>query len=431
MAFRHIEAIEVVLYGKAVGALTGTPGNSSVYAFEYYPAWIRDGFSINPLFLPLSAGVSSFGDLAKNTWYGLPPTIADSLPDHFGNSLINAKLAQLGVAVDEITPLDRLGYVADRAMGAMEYRPAHSLGREVGSIIDVSLLVDAARDAISGNLLNDNESKRALRRLLSVGTSAGGARAKAVVNIDFKDGRIVSGQRPKPGFASWILKLDGVGKDPGLGVSRHYGRIEYAYALMAKDAKIDMPEVRLLEENERAHFMVKRFDRTDPVDEQMPEKIHMQSLCALGHVDFNLIHTNDYASLISVIRRLGIGEDAVTEAFRRMAFNCMAMNCDDHTKNFSFLMDRNGAWSFAPAYDVTFAYNSQNIWLKEHLMGVNGKFSDITRKDLLEFADTHKIEYAKAALKDVAAAVGNWKDYAKQADLGDESTDAIAVLMSK
>jgi serine/threonine-protein kinase HipA len=311
-------------------------------------------------------------------------------------------------------------------MGALEFRPAYSLGREPASMLDISLLVDAARDIIAGSLSDDDESKRALGRLLSVGTSAGGARAKAVVNIDFANGRIVSGQRPKKGFSSWILKLDGVGADPGLGTSQHYGRIEYAYALMAGAAGIKLPEVRLLEENGRAHFMVKRFDRTEPGGEEMPEKIHMQSLCALGHIDFNLLRTNDYASLISVIRRLNIGEEAVTEAFRRMAFNCLAMNCDDHSKNFSFLMERDGRWRFAPAYDVTFAYNSQNIWLREHLMGVNGKYADITRKDLLAFADVHQIEYAKAALKDVRTAIDNWKDYAARAGLGKDGAEAIA-----
>ncbi|MDR3363636.1 MAG: type II toxin-antitoxin system HipA family toxin [Clostridiales Family XIII bacterium] len=430
MAFNHAEAIEVLLFGQAVGALAADPQGRRAYAFEYFSPWLRQGFSISPLHLPLEPGARTFEGLAEDTWHRLPPAIADALPDRFGNGLIDAKLAEIGVTSDQITPLDRLSYVADRAMGALEFRPAQALGRERADIIDIAELVGAAREALHGSIATDRDAKSALRQLLSVGTSAGGMRAKAVVNIDPGTGAITSGQRPAAGKQSWLLKFDGVGDGKGLGASGKYGRIEYAYSLMAKDAGIDMPETGLLEENGRAHFMARRFDRIDTDagagSAAAPQKLHMQSLCAMGNVDFNLIHTNDYASLFAVIGRLGLGEGAATEAFRRMAFNYMAMNCDDHAKNFSFLADAAGRWRFAPAYDVTFAYNSQNIWLREHLMGVSGKFAGVTQKDLVAFANRHGVEYAKAALADVRAAIANWQGYANRAGLGKAAADEIA-----
>ncbi|MDR0852145.1 MAG: type II toxin-antitoxin system HipA family toxin [Clostridiales Family XIII bacterium] len=434
MAFKHVDAIEILLNDESVGALAQIPGRQSIYAFEYFPGWLQRGYSINPLHLPLTPGAKSFPGLAEDTWHGLPPAIADALPDKFGNSLINAKLASLGVTADEITPLDRLSYVADRAMGALAFRPAKALGAKREDILDIAELVTAARDALSGSVATDRESKHALQQLLSVGSSAGGARAKAVVNLDPVTQEITSGQHPAPGTESWLLKFDGVGADAALGDSQQYGRIEYAYSMMARDAGIDMPETRLLEENGRAHFMAKRFDRidagaADPATGAagigMPRKIHMQSLCAMDNVDFNLIHTNSYSSLFAVIRRLELGEATATEAFRRMAFNYMAMNCDDHSKNFSFLMDGRGTWRLAPAYDVTFAYNSQNIWLREHLMGVDGKFSDVTKKDLLDFASRHGVTYAKAALKDISGARVGWQDYARRAGLTKDAADSI------
>jgi len=419
MPFSHVQAVEVRLYGKTVGALAPDSRGRPYYAFEYAPSWLREGYSISPLHLPLIPGVFTFDNLAEGTWHRLPAAIADALPDRFGNSLIDARLAEKGVTKDEITALDRLAYTGDRAMGAMEFRPARSIGKEP-DILDFAQLVSAARDAIRGEAGTDSKAKRALRQLLSVGTSAGGARAKAVINLDPVTGAISSGQRPEKGKESWLLKFDGVGDESPDGLSQEYGRVEYAYSLMAKAAGIQMTETRLFHENGRAHFMTKRFDRTDPLPGQMPEKIHMQSLCAMNHIDFNLIHTNQYESLLAVIRRLGLPEEALTEAFRRMAFNYLAMNCDDHAKNFAFLMDRQGKWNLAPAFDVTFAYNSMNIWLKEHLMGIGGKFADISLQDMLRFADKHEIPYAKKALAEVRRAIAMWPDFAEKAGLHEE-----------
>ena len=425
MAFSHVEAIEVRLYGKTIGALAPDARGRPYYAFEYAPAWLREGFSISPLHLPLDQEVRTFDSLAENTWHRLPAAIADALPDQFGNSLIDAKIAEKGVTKEQITALDRLAYTADRAMGALEFRPARSIGREP-DILDFAQLVSAARDAVHGEMNTDLEAKKALRQLLSVGTSAGGARAKAVINIDPKAGGISSGQRPAPGRESWILKFDGVHAEPALGESEQYGRIEYAYSLMAKAAGINMTETRLLEENGRAHFMTKRFDRTEPSDnDPLPKKIHMQSLCAMDHVDYNLIHINQYESLFAVIRRLGLSDEAMTEAFRRMAFNFLAMNCDDHSKNFAFLMDERGEWRLAPAYDVTFAYNSKNIWLKEHLMGLDGKFNGVTAKDLIGFANRNDIQYAKKSLGEIRASIARWPEFADRAGLPKTAADGI------
>jgi len=424
MPFNHVEAIEVRLYGKTVGAIAPDSRGKPYYAFEYAPSWLRSGYSISPLHLPLTSGVFTFDNLAENTWQRLPAAIADALPDRFGNSLIDAKLAEKGVTSDEITALDRLAYTGDRAMGALEFRPSRSIGKEP-DILDFAQLVNAAKDAIHGSIGTDSKAKLALRQLLSVGTSAGGARAKAVINLDPLTGAVSSGQRPEKGKESWLLKFDGVGGDSALGFSQEYSRIEYAYSLMVKAAGIDMTETRLFHENGRAHFMTKRFDRNEPASGNLSDKIHMQSLCAIDHIDYNLIHTNLYDSLFAVIRRLELPSESLTEAYRRMVFNYLAMNCDDHAKNFAFLMDEQGKWRLAPAYDITFAYNSQNIWLKEHLMGIDGKFIDISLQDFSRFADRHDIPYARKSLNDVKYAIASWPDFAEQAGLSKPITNGI------
>ena len=429
MAFAHVEAIEVRLFGKTVGALAPDARNRPYYAFEYAPSWLRLGYSISPLHLPLAAGVVVFDQLAENTWHRLPAAIADALPDRFGNALIDARLAEKGVTKDDITALDRLAYTGDRAMGALEFRPARSLGKEP-DILDFAQLVHSAKDAVMGSIDTDSKAKRALRQLLSVGTSAGGARAKAVINIDPASGTMRPGQRPEKGMESWLLKFDGVGADATLGASQEYGKIEYAYSLMAKAAGIEMTETRLFHENGRAHFMTKRFDRTEPISGSLPEKIHMQSLCAMDHIDYNLTRTNHYDSLFAVIRRLGLPEEAFTEAFRRVVFNYLAMNCDDHSKNFAFLMDEQGHWRLAPAFDITFAYNSQSIWLREHLMGISGAFRDVDDRGFMRFAERQGIPYARKAWNEVKRAIAMWPDFAGRAGLSAAATEEIGVYLS-
>lgn len=424
MPFTHVEAIEVRIFGKTVGAIAPDSRGRPYYAFEYAPSWLRSGYSISPLHLPLTSGVFTFDDLNENTWYRLPAAIADALPDRFGNSLIDAKLAEKGITRDEITALDRLAYTGDRAMGALEFRPMRSIGKEP-DVLDFAQLISSARDAVRGTISTDSRARRALSQLLSVGTSAGGARAKAVVNLDPASGALSSGQHPEKGKESWLLKFDGVTDDSYLSSSRGYSRIEYAYSLMAKAAGIHMTDTRLFHENDRAHFMTRRFDRDESAAENRPGKIHMQSLCAMDHIDYNLIHTNQYDSLFAVIRRLELQEESLTEAYRRMVFNYLAMNCDDHAKNFAFLMSEQGVWSLAPAYDITYAFNSKNRWLREHLMGVNGKFADISAQDFSRIAERHEIPYARRSLNDVRRAVAAWPDFAQQAGVSAASTEKI------
>jgi len=434
MSFKHVEAIEVSLSGEKVGVVATVPNTRNSCAFEYYPSWIKSGVSISPIHLPLTQGAKNFHDLPFETWYGLPPAIADALPDRFGNSLINAHLAMQGVSATEITAFDRLAYVADRAMGALEFKPAYSFGKEPEGILDIVELVTAAREALQESFATDKDSKKALQNLLSVGVSAGGARAKAVINVDPLTHAITAGHRPEAGKESWLIKFDGVGRDSKLGESQQFGRIEYAYSLMVRDAGITMPETHLLKESGRAHFMIRRFDRIDISESKehiSPQKVHMQSLCAMAIVDFNLIRTNEYGSLFMTINQLGLGDEAKVEAFRRMAFNHLAANCDDHSKNFSFLMDRSGTWFLAPAYDVTFAYDPQSIWLKGHLMGVNGKFSQVTRRDLIKFADAWQVPYARRSLKQIDAVLENWPEYARQAEIPHETTAYIASMIAR
>jgi serine/threonine-protein kinase HipA len=472
--FKHAEVVEVKHDGTPVGALSQLK-NAPFYAFEYFPSWISTGFSISPLYMPLQAGTFTFPSLVGDTWHGLPAALADSLPDRFGNSLIEAKMAELGVSPDQVTPLDRLTYVADRAMGALEFCPPQALVAEQADLLDIAQLVTAARAALGGSVATNEKSRKALQSLLSVGVSAGGARAKAIINIDPATQEIRSGHYAQPDQESWILKFDGVGKDRQLGASQNYGRIEYAYAHMATAAGIHVPQTRLLEEGGRAHFMSRRFDRifesvevqgekAGPLPGKKPgiemqsrtktlqiprvrlKKLHLQTLCALGHVDFNLLRTNSYAQLFTIIERLGIGDAMVgamlptastageygstrCEAFRRMVFNFLAMNCDDHAKNFSFIADANGIWQIAPAYDFTFAYNPESRWLKEHLMSVDGKFSNVTTNDLLAFARAHKVPYAKRIIKEVREAIVAWPSFATQAGLSKSTTNEIAKFL--
>jgi len=335
-------------------------------------------------------------------------------------------MAERGITRDEITPLDRLAYMGKRGMGALEFRPAHGSHRESELPLAMQSLVEEARLLVSGNIHagsseESREARAALANIIRVGTSAGGARAKAVIAWNPETGEVRSGQfDAAPGFEHWLLKFDGIGKDRELGSGEGYGRVEYAYSLMARAAGIAMAPCRLLEENGRAHFMTKRFDRA--VVDGKTIKHHLQTLCAINHLDFRQRGTHDYAQLFMTIARLGLGDSANVQAFRRMAFNVMARNCDDHSKNFSFLL-RQGPlgqaepWAFAPAYDVTYAHNPKGQWTYQHLMGVGGKFDGITRDDLLEVADRFSVRRPEAALSDVRAAVDNWAEFARQAKI--------------
>jgi serine/threonine-protein kinase HipA len=362
-----------------------------------------------------------FADLPELTYRRLPGMLADALPDDFGNALIDAWMAREGVSTSQITSLDRLAYMGSRGLGALEFKPSRGPKQSKSSTaIELSALVEGARRAVQGEIDTDAHDEAALAQIIQVGTSAGGARAKAVVSWNQTTGETRAGQFDvQAGFEHWLIKFDGVGIDERLGVSRDYGRIEYAYHLMARTAGMTMSPCRLLEENGRAHFMTKRFDREGNT------KHHLQTLCGLAHLDFRQRAAHDVSQFLMTIEHLRLGYPALEEAFRRIAFNVMAANCDDHTKNASFLLREGGAWELAPAYDVTYAYNPNGEWTYQHLMSVNGKFAGISRDDLMAVADHFAIGTAPRVLQEVAAAVSSWPDFARQAQVSAPETTRI------
>jgi serine/threonine-protein kinase HipA len=403
--------------------------------------------------MPLSDRAFVFSELNPKTYAGLPPAFSDSMPDRFGNAIIDAELMAIGATYDQITALERLSYTGRRGMGALEYTPVLGPKRSTPSMVDIGDLVTAARATVNGSL-DHTERTKSLKHLVAVGTSAGGARAKAVINVASSPselaeppassgstaegnvhefGRLTSGQFPKDNTTGWILKFDGVGKDNQLGACENYCRVEYAYSLMAKAAGIDFPQTRLLEEGGRAHFMTRRFDRPGG-----KKRLHMQTLCSMAVVDFNLIGVNNYSTLFHTINKLGEFQHSTTafveqqrvEAFRRMVFNYLASNCDDHTKNHTFLRSEAGQWALSPAYDVTFAYSSNSRWLNQHLMSVNGKFAGVTDREFIAFARQFQIPGARKIINEVRAAVKSWGDFAKQAALPQPAIDEVWGMIS-
>ncbi len=350
---------EVQLWGRTIGAVQLDEGRD-VATFQYDPHFARSGIELSPLVMPLSEAVYEFPSLPRATFHGLPGLLADSLPDTFGNALINAWLATQGRTPDQFNAVERLCYTGKRGMGALEFVPVLGPRPRTASMINVDALVRLASEVLThrGDMLEHFHSEgkeRALRNILSVGTSAGGARAKAVIAWNPTTNEVRSGQLAAgDGFEYWLLKFDGVSgnRDKELEDPKGYGAIEYAYALMAQAAGMSMTQCRLLEERGRRHFMTRRFDR-----EADGEKLHMQSLCALAHFDFNQAGAYSYEQALLVIRQLGLPMEAVEEQFRRMVFNIVARNQDDHVKNIAFLMNKRGEWSLAPAFDVTYSYN--------------------------------------------------------------------------
>lgn len=412
--YHQVESIEVYLWGKFVG-VTALDPSLGYYVFAYDKNFAKTGIEISPLHMPLNAteAVFIFTDLPTATYKRLPAVLADTLPDDFGNALIDRYMADNGIAHPQITPLDRLAYMGNRAMGALEFKPAHGPKNTKPTAIELNNLVLEARKAVKGNIKGDYHTDAALRSIIDVGTSAGGARAKAVIAWNAKTNAIQSGQvDAEAGFEHWLLKLDGMGQDRELGSSEHYGRIEYAYYLMATAAGIHMSESRLLEENGRAHFMTKRFDR-----EGRHQKHHIQTLCAMNHLDYKKKGTNSYEQLLITLNQLNLPHQAYLEAFRRMIFNIMAKNCDDHTKNFSFLLKEGTQWELSPAYDITFAHNPESEWTHQHLMSVNGKFKNITIDDILSVANQFDVSGVKSVIAEVSDAIRTWPTFAKNAGI--------------
>jgi serine/threonine-protein kinase HipA len=423
---KSTQVLEVVVWDKRVGALAADP-RLGCYVFAYDPAWKRTAVELAPLTMPLDdrRRVFAFPSLPEGTYNRLPAMVADALPDDFGNALIDAWMAERGVAKSEITALDRLAYMGKRGLGALEFRPARGAHSESAVPLAMQSLVEEARRLVSGSFHGDREAQAALANIIRVGTSAGGARAKAVIAWNPRTDEIRSGQfEAAPGFEHWLLKFDGVGRDVELGTGADYGRIEYAYHRMALAAGIEMEPCRLLEENGRAHFMTRRFDRE--VVEGATVKHHLQTLCAMDQLDFRQRATHSYSQLFMAIARLKLGDAATGQAFRRMAFNGMARNCDDHTKNFSFRLKQGGMWELAPAYDLIHAYNPKGAWTYQHLMSVNGKFDGIAREDLLVEADRFGVRRPLDMLADVRTALASWAEFAAEAGLSAKTADRVA-----
>jgi len=420
---------KVQLWGRTIGAVSLEEGRE-VAAFQYDADFARSGIELSPLAMPLREQVYQFPALSRNTFHGLPGMLADALPDKFGNALIDAWLATQGRTPESFHAVERLCYTGTRGMGALEFSPA--LGPKPGKAakIKVDALVRLAGEVLThrGDLqghFHTAGQERALRDILRVGTSAGGARAKAVIAWNRETNEVRSGQiAAGEGFDYWLLKFDGVAgnKDKELEDPKGYGAIEYAYHLMSKAAGITMSECRLLEEDGRRHFMTRRFDRLTGGG-----KLHMQSLCALAHYDFQQAGAYSYEQALLAIRRLKLPMAAVEEQFRRMAFNIVSRNQDDHVKNIAFLMNQSGEWSLAPAFDVTYSYNPSGSWTSTHQMTLNGKRDGFTMEDFEACAKSALMKRGRAAaiIAEVQAAVRLWPEFAAEARLDDERRDKI------
>ncbi len=419
----------VQLWGRTIGAVSHDEG-SDVAAFQYSPEFARSGIELSPLTMPLSERVYEFPTLARNTYHGLPGLLADSLPDKFGNALIDAWLATQGRTPQSFNAVERLCYTGSRGMGALEFAPALGPRPRTATKIEIDALVRLAGEVLThrGDLqghFHKAGKEKALRDILRVGTSAGGARAKAVIAWNRVTNEVCSGQiAAGDGFDYWLLKFDGVSgnKDKELEDPRGYGTIEYAYHLMAKAAGVTMSECRLLEENGRRHFMTRRFDRLAG-----GEKLHMQSLCGLAHYDFNQAGAYSYEQALLAIRQLGLPMAAVEEQFRRMAFNIVARNQDDHVKNIAFLMNKQGEWSLAPAFDVTYSYNPSGSWTATHQMTLQGRRDGFTIEDFGACAKAAMMKRGRAAtiVGEVQEAVKRWPEFAAEAHLADDWRDKI------
>ena len=424
MSYRSAEVIEVRAWGRTVGAVALDPV-TRFYAFEYDTDWLKLGQALSPLKIPNRPGTFVFPDVNPVTFQRLPPMLADCLPDRFGNALVNSWMADQGTPPSEITPLDRLAYAADRSMGALEFRPPADAQTADVTALQLADLVTAARAAIIGDFAG--APKDALRELIQVGTSAGGARAKAVVAFNPLTGQIRSGQLDAPpGFEHWLIKFDGVNEDPTresdpFTAGAGYGKVEFAYSRMAIAAGLEMAECRLLPEGPRTHFMTRRFDR-----DARGRRIHMQTLCGLAALDFNVAGVHSYAQYIGVVDELGLGESAREQVFRRAVFNVAAVNRDDHTKNLAFLCPEAGDWALAPAYDITHAHNPSGNWTSKHQMTLNGKRDAIGREDLYEFGDRFRVPGYRDAFADVLSAVDRWSEFAEQAGVDGDHIDHIA-----
>lgn len=422
---------EVHIWGNYAGAVAWDERNQHA-TFEFDPKFKRLGWDLSPLKMSINDPKSryQFPELRQDrhsvmdTFKGLPGLLADALPDKYGNNLINVWLAQQGRPQNSMNPIEMLCFMGNRSMGALEFKPAtpksnkNTFSVEIDSLVSVAQRLLNQKDEFLSNIQKDE--RQTILELLKIGTSAGGARPKAVIAWNEKTGMVKSGQVHAPaGFEHWLIKLDGV-SDIQLGASHGYGRVEMAYYNMATACGIHMMPCRLLEEHGRAHFMTKRFDR-----EGSDTKHHVQTFCAMKHFDFNLVNNFSYEQLFQCMRELKLSYADAEQMFRRMVFNVIARNCDDHTKNFAFLMKQGGGWELAPAYDVCHAYRPDSEWVSQHALSVNGKRKDITKADLLVIGESIRCKNAAEIVDEINEVVQQWSIYAADVDVHPKLKSAI------
>ena len=427
-----MQVAEVKIWGKLIGAVAWDP-DSGFATFEYDPKFKTLGWDLAPLKMAISDNRNkfSFPELRKvknssyDTFKGLPGLLADALPDKYGNQLINLWLTQQGRPQDSMNPVEMLCFIGTRGMGALEFEPAvlkegkRTFSIEIDSLVATAQKMLDQKEAFTTNLNKDEE--HAVLEILKIGTSAGGARPKALIAWNEKTGEVKSGQTKAPkGFEHWLIKLDGV-SDIQLGSSHGYGRVEMAYYNMAKACGITMMPSRLMEENDRAHFMTKRFDR-----EGGDVKHHIQTFCAMKHFDYNLVNSFSYEQLFQCMRELKLTYADAEQMFRRMVFNVIARNCDDHTKNFSFLLRQGGKWELSPAYDLCHAYRPKSEWVSQHALSINGKRKDITKADLLVIGESIRCKKASEIVDEINGTVNQWKKFANEVKVKPTLRDEIA-----
>ena len=420
------------IWNKRVGAVSWDP-ERKLASFEYDAGFSANGWDIAPIKMPIEQSdvIYSFPELiGTGTFKGLPGLLADILPDRYGNTLINTWLARNGREADSMNPVEMLCFIGRRGMGALEFEPVNPQSADKSTTLEIASLIEIARD-----LLNDRQQfnsgleadrEKALLDIIKIGTSAGGARAKALIAYNDQTKEVRSGQAEAPKcFNHWIIKFDGV-HDSQFGETYGYGRVEMAYYLMAKDCGIEMTECRLLEEGERAHFMTRRFDRSPGKG-----KIHIQSWCAINHADFQEVGAHSYEGLFQTMRALILPYQQAEQLYRRMVFNIIARNCDDHAKNFSFMMDKDGVWKLAPAFDICYASRPGSIWVSRQSLTLNGKRENFNMDDLLKVAKDMNIKKAAAITSEIQGVLKNWSLYADRVGVKTEFKNEISNTLLK
>lgn len=421
-----VDVAIVKMFGNPIGVFRWD-SRYDIVQFEYNKDFIGRGLEPSPLMMPVQSGrIYSFGDIGRETFKGLPGLLADSLPDTYGRALFDRWLTLTGRTSSNI--VETLCFLGKRCMGALEFEPAIDVDYNLDSKIAIDSLVEVAREALLnkenfGVNINDDK-KAAIAEILQLGTSAGGQRAKAIIAYNKTTGEVRSGQTDVPdGFDYYIIKLDGVSATTGFRETENYGRLEYSFYKLVKACGIDMSECSLIEENGRAHFLTKRFDRENG------KKVHMQTLCGIAHYDYRLHRAYSYEQAFNVMRALKLPYSQAQEMFRRMVFNVIVRNQDDHTKNISFLMGEDGVWRLSPAYDMGYSYNPNGGWTATHQMSINGKFDDITRKDLLECGAKNNIKNASLIIDEVCEIASQWPTMAKECDVPQSMIDDIKANM--